>query len=185
MNAAIIFEDENSMLQRVGHSAFPPGPWHRQLKLQYAMFTLFSPQHICFERFPFSLRSYSKITSTYQVSSLYRLGSLQYNHQAVAGWHPNVYAGLFRICSPFGGIHSILKRTCSKNDITSLESSLGIKKYQGLNSNDGSNTRNGVKIAGGVIGFGDEIELKEMLPDEAVFFMLPTEAGKIYDETEV
>ncbi|GJR33565.1 hypothetical protein Tco_1209249 [Tanacetum coccineum] len=76
------------------------------------------------------------------------------------------------------------KRTCSKNDITSLErgygmihedgdndaiggndderaissnSSSGIKKYRGLNSNDGGNTGNGVKIAGGVIGSGDEI----------------------------
>ncbi|GJX74727.1 hypothetical protein Tco_0313322 [Tanacetum coccineum] len=59
-------------------------------------------------------------------------------------------------------------------------SSLGIKKYRGLNNNDGGNTGDGVKIAGGVIGSGDEIgeitdgiilefseELKEMLPDEA------------------
>ncbi|GJQ99155.1 hypothetical protein Tco_0522140 [Tanacetum coccineum] len=50
-------------------------------------------------------------------------------------------------------------------------SSSGIKKYRGLNSNDGGNTRDGVKIAGGVIGSGDEIEfskeLKELLSDEA------------------
>ncbi|GJY85093.1 hypothetical protein Tco_0499119 [Tanacetum coccineum] len=46
-------------------------------------------------------------------------------------------------------------------------SSSGTKKYQGSNSNDGGNTEDGVKIAGGVIGSGDEIELKEMLPDEA------------------
>ncbi|GKB01775.1 hypothetical protein Tco_0829819 [Tanacetum coccineum] len=45
--------------------------------------------------------------------------------------------------------------------------SSGIKKYQGSNSSDGGNTRDGVKIAGGVIGSGGEIELKEMLPDEA------------------
>ncbi|GKF58764.1 hypothetical protein Tco_0172301, partial [Tanacetum coccineum] len=52
----------------------------------------------------------------------------------------------------------------------------------GSNSSDGGNTRDGVKIAGGVIGSGDEIdentgriilsiefseELKELLPDEA------------------
>ncbi|GJZ43117.1 hypothetical protein Tco_0590372 [Tanacetum coccineum] len=36
-------------------------------------------------------------------------------------------------------------------------SSLGIKKYRGLNNNDGGNTGDGVKIAGGVIGSGDEI----------------------------
>ncbi|GJR99901.1 hypothetical protein Tco_0316410 [Tanacetum coccineum] len=35
---------------------------------------------------------------------------------------------------------------------------LGIKKYRGLNSNDGGNTEDGVKIAGGVIGSSDEIE---------------------------
>ncbi|GKB92915.1 hypothetical protein Tco_0965187, partial [Tanacetum coccineum] len=59
-------------------------------------------------------------------------------------------------------------------------SSSGIKKYQGLNSSDGGNIRDRVKIAGGVIGSGDEIgeitdgiilefseELKEMLPNEA------------------
>ncbi|GKC96185.1 hypothetical protein Tco_1161627 [Tanacetum coccineum] len=45
-------------------------------------------------------------------------------------------------------------------------SSSGTKKY-----NDGDNTEDGVKIAGEVIGSGDEIEfskeLKELLPDEA------------------
>ncbi|GJZ13430.1 reverse transcriptase domain-containing protein [Tanacetum coccineum] len=50
-------------------------------------------------------------------------------------------------------------------------SSSGIKKYQGLNSSDGGNIGDRVKIAGGVIGSGDEIEfseeLKELLPDEA------------------
>ncbi|GJU30757.1 hypothetical protein Tco_1174346 [Tanacetum coccineum] len=50
-------------------------------------------------------------------------------------------------------------------------SSLGTKKYQGLNSSDGGNIGDRVKIAGGVIGSGDEIEfseeLKELLPDEA------------------
>ncbi|GJT54202.1 putative reverse transcriptase domain-containing protein [Tanacetum coccineum] len=50
-------------------------------------------------------------------------------------------------------------------------SSLGIEKYRGLNSSDGGNIRDRVKIAGGVIGSGDEIEfseeLKELLSDEA------------------
>ncbi|GJR81469.1 putative ribonuclease H-like domain-containing protein [Tanacetum coccineum] len=36
-------------------------------------------------------------------------------------------------------------------------SSSGAKKYRGSNSNDGGNTIDGVKIAGGVIGSGDEI----------------------------
>ncbi|GKA83257.1 hypothetical protein Tco_0804852, partial [Tanacetum coccineum] len=53
-------------------------------------------------------------------------------------------------------------------------SSSGTKKYQGLNSNDGSNTGDGVKIAGEVIGSGDEIEFSEELKD-----LLPAEAGKI------
>ncbi|GJV40965.1 hypothetical protein Tco_1419405 [Tanacetum coccineum] len=50
-------------------------------------------------------------------------------------------------------------------------SSSGTKKYRGSNSSDGGNTGDEVKIAGGVIGYGDEIEfseeLKELLPDEA------------------
>ncbi|GKF45617.1 hypothetical protein Tco_0135419, partial [Tanacetum coccineum] len=50
-------------------------------------------------------------------------------------------------------------------------SSSGTKKYQGSNSNDGGNIGDEVKIAGGVIGSGDEIEffeeLKELLSDEA------------------
>ncbi|GJT45246.1 hypothetical protein Tco_0953961, partial [Tanacetum coccineum] len=50
-------------------------------------------------------------------------------------------------------------------------SSSGIKKYRGLNSSDGGNIGDRVKIAGGVIGSSDEIEfseeLKELLPDEA------------------
>ncbi|GJZ64582.1 hypothetical protein Tco_0621003, partial [Tanacetum coccineum] len=36
-------------------------------------------------------------------------------------------------------------------------SSSGIEKYRGLNSSDGGNIRDRVKIAGGVIGSGDEI----------------------------
>ncbi|GKG10068.1 hypothetical protein Tco_0338814 [Tanacetum coccineum] len=59
-------------------------------------------------------------------------------------------------------------------------SSLGTNKYRRLNSSDGGNTRDGVKIAGEVIGSGGEIgeitdgiilkfskELKELLPAEA------------------
>ncbi|GKA28122.1 hypothetical protein Tco_0714290 [Tanacetum coccineum] len=38
-------------------------------------------------------------------------------------------------------------------------SSSGIKKYRGSNSSDGGNTRDGVKIAGEVIGSGGEIGL--------------------------
>ncbi|GJR80028.1 hypothetical protein Tco_0150813 [Tanacetum coccineum] len=60
--------------------------------------------------------------------------------------------------------------------------SSGTKKYRGTNSNNGGNTRDRVKIVGGVIGSGDEIdentggiilsvefskELKELLPNEA------------------
>ncbi|GJS57831.1 hypothetical protein Tco_0652615, partial [Tanacetum coccineum] len=49
-------------------------------------------------------------------------------------------------------------------------SSSGTKKYRGSNSSDDGNTEDGVKIAGGIIGSGDEIEfskeLKELLPDE-------------------
>ncbi|GJR97580.1 hypothetical protein Tco_0269754 [Tanacetum coccineum] len=50
-------------------------------------------------------------------------------------------------------------------------SSSGTKKYQGSNSSDGGNTGDGVKIVGGVMRSGSEIdfseELKEILPDEA------------------
>ncbi|GKA47293.1 hypothetical protein Tco_0740176 [Tanacetum coccineum] len=41
------------------------------------------------------------------------------------------------------------------------------KKYRGSNSSDGGNIGDGVRIAGEVIGSGDGIELKELLPDEA------------------
>ncbi|GJW89727.1 hypothetical protein Tco_0167280, partial [Tanacetum coccineum] len=47
------------------------------------------------------------------------------------------------------------------------------KKYQGSNSSNGGNTRDGVKIAGKVIGCGDEIEFSEELKE-----LLPNEAGK-------
>ncbi|GKA05317.1 hypothetical protein Tco_0684437 [Tanacetum coccineum] len=46
-------------------------------------------------------------------------------------------------------------------------SSSGTKKYRGSNSSDGGNTGDRVKIASGVIGSGDEIELKELLLNEA------------------
>ncbi|GKB00652.1 reverse transcriptase domain-containing protein [Tanacetum coccineum] len=52
-------------------------------------------------------------------------------------------------------------------------SSSGTKKYRGSNSSDGGNTGDGVKIAGEVIGSGDEIEFSEELKD-----LLPAEAGK-------
>ncbi|GKA69154.1 hypothetical protein Tco_0775218 [Tanacetum coccineum] len=44
-------------------------------------------------------------------------------------------------------------------------SSLGIEKYRGLNSSDGGNIGDRVKIAGGVIRSGDEI-VKRNDPDE-------------------
>ncbi|GKE87605.1 hypothetical protein Tco_1565080, partial [Tanacetum coccineum] len=53
-----------------------------------------------------------------------------------------------------------------------------IKKYRGLNSSDGGNTGDGVKIVGGVIGSGDEIEFSEELKEF-------NEARKESDETEV
>ncbi|GJX29345.1 hypothetical protein Tco_0237424 [Tanacetum coccineum] len=59
-------------------------------------------------------------------------------------------------------------------------SSSGTKKYRGSNSSDGGNTGDGVKIAGEVIGSGDEIEFSEELKE-----LLPNEAGKESDETEV
>ncbi|GKF51137.1 hypothetical protein Tco_0147604, partial [Tanacetum coccineum] len=63
-------------------------------------------------------------------------------------------------------VDDILKDPPGGNSFSS-----GTKKYRGSNSNDGGNTGDGVKIAGGVIGSDDEIEfseeLKEMLPDEA------------------
>ncbi|GJT39521.1 hypothetical protein Tco_0939386 [Tanacetum coccineum] len=49
----------------------------------------------------------------------------------------------------------------------------GIKKYRGLNSSDGGNIGDRVKITGGVTGFGDEIEFSEELKD-----LLPAEAEK-------
>ncbi|GKF86397.1 hypothetical protein Tco_0254224, partial [Tanacetum coccineum] len=49
-----------------------------------------------------------------------------------------------------------------------------IKKYQGLNSNDGGSIGDGVKIAGEVIGSGDEIDFSKELKD-----LLLAEAGKI------
>ncbi|GKG27137.1 hypothetical protein Tco_0402840, partial [Tanacetum coccineum] len=52
-------------------------------------------------------------------------------------------------------------------------SSSGTKKYRGSNSNDCGNTGDGVKIAGEVIGSGNEIEFSKDLKD-----LLPAEAGK-------
>ncbi|GJV36081.1 hypothetical protein Tco_1408558 [Tanacetum coccineum] len=58
-------------------------------------------------------------------------------------------------------------------------SSSGIEKYRGLNSSDGGNIGDRVKIAGGVIGSGDEIEFSEELKE-----VLPMKLGNI-DETKV
>ncbi|GKF57997.1 hypothetical protein Tco_0171534, partial [Tanacetum coccineum] len=51
--------------------------------------------------------------------------------------------------------------------------SSGTKKYRGSNSSDGGNTGDGVRIAGKVIGSGDELEFSEELKD-----LLSDEAGK-------
>ncbi|GKB00654.1 hypothetical protein Tco_0828647 [Tanacetum coccineum] len=72
-----------------------------------------------------------------------------------------------------GGTFYQQKLSRSKNDITSFESSSGTKKYRGSNSSDGGNTGDGVKIAGRVIGSGDEIEFSEELKE-----LLPNEVGK-------
>ncbi|GJW70352.1 hypothetical protein Tco_0127269 [Tanacetum coccineum] len=48
-----------------------------------------------------------------------------------------------------------------------------LKLWLGSNSSDGGNTGDGVKIAGEVIGSGDEIEFSEELKD-----LHPVEAGK-------
>ncbi|GJT39827.1 hypothetical protein Tco_0939692 [Tanacetum coccineum] len=66
-------------------------------------------------------------------------------------------------------------------------SSSGTKKYQGSNSSDGGNTRDGVKIAGEVIGSGGEIGLEgdeEKLDD--VLFELESSHDELvtpYDAT--
>ncbi|GJW00932.1 hypothetical protein Tco_0501930 [Tanacetum coccineum] len=51
-------------------------------------------------------------------------------------------------------------------------SSSGIEKYRGLNSSDGGNIGDGVKIAGGVIGFDDEIEFIRRVKITATFLKL-------------
>ncbi|GJV57342.1 hypothetical protein Tco_1458347 [Tanacetum coccineum] len=53
------------------------------------------------------------------------------------------------------------------------------KKYQGSNSSDGGNTGDGVKIAGEVIGSGDEIEVFRRVKEKT---LLPDEAGEISDD---
>ncbi|GJR40147.1 hypothetical protein Tco_1215831 [Tanacetum coccineum] len=88
-----------------------------------------------------------------------------------------VMAGVSDVDVLLGGILSTKDNTRIEEEdggmdsLLSGNSSSGIKKYRGSNSNDGGNTGDGVKIAGGVIGSGDEIEffeeLKELLSDEA------------------
>ncbi|GJR69868.1 hypothetical protein Tco_0015933 [Tanacetum coccineum] len=62
-------------------------------------------------------------------------------------------------------------------------SSSGIKKYRGLNSRDGGNIGDRVKIAGGVIGSGDEIGegsgVNPEVPDELTLKSLNEGAGMI------
>ncbi|GJS09964.1 hypothetical protein Tco_0366760 [Tanacetum coccineum] len=58
--------------------------------------------------------------------------------------------------------------------------SSGTKKYRGSDSSDGGYTRDGVKIAGGVIRSDDEIEFSKELIE-----LLSDEAEKYSDETEV
>ncbi|GJV53536.1 retrovirus-related pol polyprotein from transposon TNT 1-94 [Tanacetum coccineum] len=77
-----------------------------------------------------------------------------------------VIAGVLDVDVLLGGILSTQDNTYSS----------GTKKYRGSISNDGGNTEDGVKIAGGVIGSGGEIDLKELLL---------MKLGNESDETEV
>ncbi|GJT43334.1 hypothetical protein Tco_0952049 [Tanacetum coccineum] len=103
-----------------------------------------------------------------------------------------VMAGVSDVDVFLEAILSINKRTCSRMTSQVLKvgniveeenreqirflggnSSSGTKKHRGSNSSDGGNTEDGVKIVGGVIGSGDEIEFSEELKD-----LLPAKAGK-------
>ncbi|GJX48438.1 hypothetical protein Tco_0273628 [Tanacetum coccineum] len=70
----------------------------------------------------------------------------------------------------YGMIHNDEDGDNDANDGDDDERKIRTKKYRGLNSSDGGNTEDRVKIVGGGIGSGDGIEfseeLKELLPDE-------------------
>nr|GEU51438.1 hypothetical protein [Tanacetum cinerariifolium] len=55
--------------------------------------------------------------------------------------------------------------------------SSGTKKYQGSNSGDGGNTRDGVKIVSGVIGFGGGIAEFKYNFDHTLFSGYQTEGS--------
>ncbi|GKD12427.1 hypothetical protein Tco_1196834 [Tanacetum coccineum] len=130
------------------------------------------------------------VSSIFKLSFVILVLSKQYQHYQplVAGWHPESWL-VFQMLMSFWEAFYQLKITRSKNDILinnvieeedgewirflGGNSSSGIEKYRGLNSSDGGNIRDRVKIAGGVIGSGDEIEFSEELKD-----LLPAEAGK-------
>ncbi|GJZ82802.1 hypothetical protein Tco_0647975 [Tanacetum coccineum] len=59
-------------------------------------------------------------------------------------------------------------------------SSSGIKKYRGLNSSDGGNIRDRVKIASGVIGYGDEID--SVMSDSDESGITYTEVSSPYED---
>ncbi|GKB22754.1 hypothetical protein Tco_0862155 [Tanacetum coccineum] len=70
-------------------------------------------------------------------------------------------------------------------------SSSGTKKYRGSNSNDGGNTGDRVKIAGEVIGSGDEIGSVRIHIEQSIAAMMDYRGGrlegdeeKLYDEYE-
>ncbi|GJZ95522.1 hypothetical protein Tco_0667856 [Tanacetum coccineum] len=68
---------------------------------------------------------------------------------------------LFKIGNSKCGEKRVLLRESDGRQVCFLDgnSSSGIKKYQGSNSSDDGNTRDGVKIVCGVVGVGGEIEL--------------------------
>ncbi|GJZ15118.1 hypothetical protein Tco_0550795, partial [Tanacetum coccineum] len=56
-------------------------------------------------------------------------------------------------------------------------SSSGIEKYRGLNSSDGGNIGDRVKIAGGVIGSGDEIGSLRIHIEQSIAAMMGYRGG--------
>ncbi|GJZ25366.1 hypothetical protein Tco_0569619 [Tanacetum coccineum] len=119
---------------------------------------LYFPQHICFVEILISVRSNQRIRHIAPSVPLKQ----------------KVDADILFVVSRFHArrVNNVVEEE-DEEQIRFLggNSSSGTKKYRGSNSNDGGNTGDGVKIAGGVIGSGDEIEfseeLKEMIPDEA------------------
>ncbi|GJT86208.1 reverse transcriptase domain-containing protein [Tanacetum coccineum] len=90
--------------------------------------------------------------------SLPRANKRIYPHDLFKDWNSIVIKGIIILFPP----RTLLLKsdnlsTDSLIDPTSSSLFLRTKKYRGSNSNDGGNTGDGVKIAGRVIGSGDEI----------------------------